>query len=308
MKSYSELIVMFRVTEDFLINELKLRKIKRLSSGWFMACCPFHNEDTPSFGVHKDSGAFNCFACGATGTFLELVAHCKMVSLYEAEKIVRRAVTPPGSRPNVKLSKRGDIVLDDSILAQYRYYHKYLERRGITKETAKRFEIGYDKESRALVFPWRDVWGRLRTVKYRSVRNKKFWFISEGEEKGRLLYLVNHVKNYEKVFIVEGEIDAVYCWQNGLPTVALGGCHMTQEQVKQLLLTGVKSAVLFLDNDEKGRSATEKVRRLLRGRVKLYQVEYPEGAKDANEMTPEVLANLTCHTVSWQFQLKNLKP
>jgi hypothetical protein len=37
------------------------------------ACCPFHNEKTPSFKVYDDSRHYHCFGCGASGTVIDLV-------------------------------------------------------------------------------------------------------------------------------------------------------------------------------------------------------------------------------------------
>ena len=37
------------------------------------ACCPFHKEKTPSFGVVEDKQYFNCFGCGAAGDVIKFV-------------------------------------------------------------------------------------------------------------------------------------------------------------------------------------------------------------------------------------------
>ena len=37
------------------------------NSGWQNFLCPFHQENSPSFGIHLDTGGFNCLACGAKG-------------------------------------------------------------------------------------------------------------------------------------------------------------------------------------------------------------------------------------------------
>ena len=37
-------------------------------SGRWWACCPFHNEKTPSFSVNPEKGFYHCFGCGKGGT------------------------------------------------------------------------------------------------------------------------------------------------------------------------------------------------------------------------------------------------
>ena len=47
-----------------------------------MACCPFHNDHTPSMKLNEDY--FYCFGCGATGDVIDLVARLFNLSKYEA--------------------------------------------------------------------------------------------------------------------------------------------------------------------------------------------------------------------------------
>ena len=44
------------------------------SSSWVKACCPFHDDSTPSFSVHSSSGNWRCHTetCGKSGKFAEL--------------------------------------------------------------------------------------------------------------------------------------------------------------------------------------------------------------------------------------------
>lgn len=68
----------------------------------FIACCPFHSEDTPSFTIFtgKKDGVerFHCFGCDAHGDVLDFVREIKGVNLPEAIKILGGETT---SRPNV---------------------------------------------------------------------------------------------------------------------------------------------------------------------------------------------------------------
>lgn len=47
----------------------KLRKVKRRGSGRWLACCPVHNDKTPSLSIRDDNGTIliHCFGCGASG-------------------------------------------------------------------------------------------------------------------------------------------------------------------------------------------------------------------------------------------------
>ncbi|MES2200012.1 MAG: CHC2 zinc finger domain-containing protein [Chlamydiota bacterium] len=53
----------------FYLVEQGLDRIKSGAKQWAIAgCCPFHEDSSPgSFYVHLESGAFNCFSCGAKG-------------------------------------------------------------------------------------------------------------------------------------------------------------------------------------------------------------------------------------------------
>lgn len=54
---------------SFYLNEQGLNWIKNEATQWVVAgCCPFHQDTSPgSFYIHLESGAFNCFSCGAKG-------------------------------------------------------------------------------------------------------------------------------------------------------------------------------------------------------------------------------------------------
>lgn len=41
--------------------------------GRLKACCPFHNEKTPSFTIYEDTNSFYCFGCGAAGDVIKLM-------------------------------------------------------------------------------------------------------------------------------------------------------------------------------------------------------------------------------------------
>ena len=57
--------------------------LKRRGANW-IACCPFHNEKTPSFSVSPSKGIFKCFGCGKAGTAVDFVMEHESLTFPEA--------------------------------------------------------------------------------------------------------------------------------------------------------------------------------------------------------------------------------
>jgi DNA primase len=79
-------------------------KLQR-DGGEYVACCPFHSEDTPSFTLFTGKDhveRFHCFGCGQRGDVLDFVQAIKGVDLKEAIKILGGGDT---SRPNIAPKK-----------------------------------------------------------------------------------------------------------------------------------------------------------------------------------------------------------
>lgn len=56
----------------------------------FIACCPFHNEKTPSFYVSPAKGIYKCFGCGKSGTAVGFVMEHENMTYVEALKYLAR--------------------------------------------------------------------------------------------------------------------------------------------------------------------------------------------------------------------------
>ena len=72
--------------EDVVGDFVTLKR--RGSSLW--ACCPFHNEKTPSFHVEPSRGIYKCFGCGKSGTAVGFVMEYEKLSYTEALKYLAR--------------------------------------------------------------------------------------------------------------------------------------------------------------------------------------------------------------------------
>jgi DNA primase len=132
----------------------------------YQACCPFHNEKSPSFTVSQDKQFYHCFGCGEHGSAIsflmefdrldfvdaveELAKHCGVEVVREENN-----ATPAEQRrqQQVYLQKQDDYDLMNQISRFYQQQLKvapdkeiainYLKGRGLSGEVVKRFSIGY---------------------------------------------------------------------------------------------------------------------------------------------------------------------
>lgn len=93
-----------RLRRDFLISDVAFGygvELSRDGAEW-VACCPFHAEDTPSFTIFAGDDLvqrYHCFGCGAKGDVLDFVRGIKGVDLKEAIKILGGGKSGPNIAP-----------------------------------------------------------------------------------------------------------------------------------------------------------------------------------------------------------------
>jgi DNA primase len=68
--------------------------LKKKGTNW-MACCPFHQEKSPSFSVSPTKDIFYCFGCGKGGSVFNFVMEMERVSFPEAIRIVAEKTGMP---------------------------------------------------------------------------------------------------------------------------------------------------------------------------------------------------------------------
>jgi DNA primase len=118
----------------------------------FVARCPFHSEKSPSFHVSPERGTYHCFGCGVGGDIFSFIQAIDGVEFKDALKTLaeRAGVELVPENPQKK-TERDELVA--VIEAATTYYEgelqnnvdamAYLTRRGVEKETIKKWRIGY---------------------------------------------------------------------------------------------------------------------------------------------------------------------
>ena len=272
----------------------------RWSTDKLVASSPFRTDNAPSFwisldgdyaGVWGDSGALDDEY--SAGNFAKLLAHLRNESQEEAEEYLLEEygalyVVEPGEdivlpTPTLR-TKTQDKELPSSIVTQA--VSPYLITRGISADVQESHGIGFSKQYRGFTaIPWRFPDGRLGNVKYRSTRNKRFFYVKGATQIRRLVFGMDVVNRdqAEEVVLCEGEIDAMSWQVAGVNAIAIGGAHISRQQIDIIRRSPIKRLLLGGDNDEMGRRLNDQVAEAMRGYVEMADVDYGE-EKDANDV------------------------
>ena len=138
--------------------EKKSKLVQKGRDYW--CCCPFHEEKTPSCKINEDLGSFYCFGCGVKGDIFTIYTDLYNYNFIDAVKELAQQAGISINFENRKKSKEENTlneILEFSCLwfeenLDYdaaRLCNDYLVTRKLTKETIKKFRLGYssNKES-----------------------------------------------------------------------------------------------------------------------------------------------------------------
>ena len=140
-------------------------KVKLIRKGReYQACCPFHNEKTPSFTVNESKGFYHCFGCGAHGDIIKFEMEANNLSFMEAiEKLAEKAglQVPRDSYAKPEEVEKRNSLYDIMELA-CKFFEKslrmpdgvkaldYLAHRGFGDDIIQKFRLGYAPNNNGL--------------------------------------------------------------------------------------------------------------------------------------------------------------
>jgi DNA primase len=306
---------------ELIDSRLKLKK----SGKNYMACCPFHDEKSPSFSVNAEKQFYHCFGCGASGNAVGFLMEFEHRSFPDVvEQLAQQCGLEVPRDENfdaAQQKQRQDIYT--TLEKAARYYQEqlrshaqaniardYLKGRGLTGMVAQQFGIGYalpgwdnllrfagtDEASRILLsragllvekerdeaaqtkektydrfrhrimFPIRDVRGRVIGFGGRVLNDDKPKYLNSPEtevfHKGRELYGLYEAlqanRHLERVLVVEGYMDVVALAQFGITfaTATLGTA--ASEDHLDKAFRHAPEVVFCFDGDEAGTRAARR--------------------------------------------------
>ncbi len=134
----------------------------------YIACCPFHNEKTPSFSVSPSKGIFKCFGCGKAGSAVTFVMEHEQMTYPEALKYLARKYGIEVHEQEESAEDTADRLKRESMIAvsefASRFYADALfntaeghsvglsyfrQKRGFSDETIRKFGLGWSPSGRS---------------------------------------------------------------------------------------------------------------------------------------------------------------
>jgi len=141
------------VSRSDIVDIISARVPLKKAGREYKACCPFHNEKSPSFSVSADKQFYHCFGCGAHGTVIGfLMQYEKMEFLDAVADLAQRAGL---ELPREAQAPRdpGSADLHDLMLQAARFFEQnladnpraraYVQRRGLDMNISAKFSLGY---------------------------------------------------------------------------------------------------------------------------------------------------------------------
>ncbi|RLU00124.1 MAG: DNA primase, partial [Ketobacter sp.] len=155
-----------RIPESFIDDVLARTDLVELIDSYvhlkrtgknYSACCPFHQEKTPSFTVSPEKQFYYCFGCGASGNAIGFMMDYTRLGFVESIETLARNLGLEVPREEGAGQQREDYQpLYKALEAATSFYEQqlrnpkvkerpvnYLKSRGLSGETAKHFRLGY---------------------------------------------------------------------------------------------------------------------------------------------------------------------
>lgn len=283
--------------DDFLS---RLQKVKKSASGW-QACCPAHEDRTPSLSISMgDDGRIltKCFAGCDTKDICDAMG-IKQSDLFNDNG--HRAIHHPTKKaPSIDfaaMAKKYQTGLNGQIEQQ-------AKRLGVSAESLRRLGCGWNGS--ALTVPMRDENESAIGIRLRDPDGRKKSIT--GSLMG--MFIPGNLQKTDRVFLPEGFSDTACLLTMGLPAVGRPNNNAKIDMVVAYCRrAGIETAIICSDNDDPGREGAAKLAEALAGTVediriispkpeyKDFREEYRAGGlsgQDLNDRAEAAEPNIAC--------------
>lgn len=294
--------------EAFYLNELP--DGTRHGDAEYKTRCPFPElheggvDNSPSFTVNLDSGVYYCNTCHSKGNIHTYYRAKYNKTSKEAWFFFGDALgfaRPDGEElysdtidPEIALKWHNNLLTLKGNTLDF-----LLNERGLTLETIKQFQIGWNGERYSIpiydeaynlvnirLYTRQPVDDRQKVINYRDEQGNTFGRV-------RLYGIENIVNPIKAVVVAEGELDRLICESHGIPAVTSTAGAGSWDRSWTPLFKNVQRVYACYDNDAAGVSASAKLLRRLTGICEVRILQWPEGFPVKGDLTDYFVAGHT---------------
>jgi DNA primase catalytic core len=286
--------------------------------GQYKACCPFHNDNNPSFSISADDPVWHCHGCGEEGSWIQYLEKRNGLTTYQAIEFLAKAA-------GITKQENGMTNITETAMKyfQEQLEHSassiaYLKDRGFTEDEFHEIGVGHNPgyqvtlnhllnegfsqeeidtslahlkglDDYEIAIPYYDPEGNLKSIWGRYIpyagsnpfSNKSKYLPFTNPAHKDTLFNLHNVAGKDSVVLVEGFFDALLAYQRGINAVAVIGSSITQKQIDNT--KGIEHMILAFDDDEAGITGMEKaVNRLMKSGITSSVIEYPAQFKTSH--------------------------
>lgn len=279
------------------------------------ACCPFHDDRSPSFKVWED-GHWWCFGCNEGGSVIDFEIKRQGMNAVEAAHWLCQAYGIVVSREeseryaqaeHARQQKSAVAKALEATVGDRPEIVDYLKKeRGFSDQTIKEFGIGVGLKQKAVIIPIRDKFGRVvafakRHLDPEQIALHKYENDPESDiykkktilfnlDKARRHLSKDHLAVDQKLILVESYMDVIALWEAGVKTgVAYCSANVTTEQCQEIkaLVTPGMTLMFGACNDKTAQDKLLVNRTLIRTvapEAHIRAVVIPADCKDMNDV------------------------
>lgn len=204
--------------------------------------CPVHDDRHASASVNVIKHVWTCYTCGAHGTSEDV---------YESD--IKRF-----GRDIDELLDNEVRIYSEAWLQQFLLGCPYWDGR-FTRDAIAHFNLSWDFTSHMPCYPMRGPHGEIWGIVRRNLGDEGPKYLYPfGPKKSHTLFNYSE-RRCSTLFLCEGAMDVVACWEAGVEAFGLYGAQLSNAQLKLLHRLAPRRIALVLDNDKPGRIATEQI-------------------------------------------------
>lgn len=306
------------IKERFSLSSVIAESIRLIGrNGKYMACCPFHDDSTPSLSIRDDIGLFHCFGCGAKGDVIDYIQMCEDVSFSEACRrlengyVATAPVRATEGESDAERSRAARNIWNACHPIEGTPAAEYLENRALPVEFTSQQEnlrfgrLSFDHSSKkhpALVAAARDADGQVVAI-------QRIFLTEGGDKLGadckrslgpckgaaiRLTGIDGASGSLDHIHVCEGLEDGLTIarLRDGQVWVTMGAANLASVE----LSPSCNTVTIGTDNDEAGLRATEQAK-----------AKFVKAGKDVMVLAPPSnFKDWNAYLVYWELDYNDL--